>query len=122
MMTAEPSWMLVEAGMERQRCSHSLESLHGRSARRAGWIRCSRALQADAEVHVAGPEAGERLQVPSALHRVWQHERGAEEFDADEEEHMRWVYDRACQRAEHFGIQAMLFMILSSCHSSASTV
>ena len=52
----------------------------------------------------------------------WQHERGAEEFDADEEEHMRWVYDRACQRAEHFGIQAMLFMILSSCHSSASTV
>ena len=52
----------------------------------------------------------------------WQHERGAEEFDADEEEHMRWVYDRACQRAEHFGIQVMFFARLCSCHSCASTV
>ena len=37
----------------------------------------------------------------------WQQERGAEEFDADEEKHMRWVYDRALQRAEHFGIQVI---------------
>ena len=51
----------------------------------------------------------------------WQHERGTEEFDADEETHMRWVYDRACQRAEHFGIQVMSFMRPCSCHSCAST-
>ena len=51
----------------------------------------------------------------------WQHERGAEEFDADEEEHMRWVYDRACQRAEHFGIQVTSFMRPFSCNSCAST-
>ena len=37
----------------------------------------------------------------------WQQERGAEDFDADEEKHMRWVYDRALQRAEHFGIQVI---------------
>ena len=30
--------------------------------------------------------------------------------------------DRACQRAEHFGIQVMLFMRLCACHSCASTV
>ena len=29
------------------------------------------------------------------------------EFDADEEEHMRWVYDRALQRADQFGIQVI---------------
>ena len=51
----------------------------------------------------------------------WQHERGAEEFDADEEEHMRWVYDRACQRAEHFGIQVISPMSPCLCHSLATT-
>jgi ubiquitin-activating enzyme E1 C len=35
----------------------------------------------------------------------WQHERGAEDFDADAEEHMRWVYDKALARAQQFGIQ-----------------
>ena len=40
----------------------------------------------------------------------WQHERGAEEFDADEEEHMRWVYEQAVKRGEQFGIQVILLI------------
>jgi hypothetical protein len=35
----------------------------------------------------------------------WQQERSGDEFDTDNEEHMRWVYDKALQRSEHFGIQ-----------------
>ena len=35
---------------------------------------------------------------------------------------MRWVYDRACQRAEHFGIQVTLFARICPCHNCASTV
>ena len=37
----------------------------------------------------------------------WQQERSGDEFDTDNEEHMRWVYDKALQRAEHFGIQVL---------------
>lgn len=36
---------------------------------------------------------------------LWEQERGGEEFDADIEEHMRWVYDKAVQRAQQYGIQ-----------------
>ena len=34
----------------------------------------------------------------------WGQERPGEEFDADVEEHMKWVYDKATARAEQFGI------------------
>lgn len=37
---------------------------------------------------------------------LWGQERRGEEFDADEEEHMQWVFTKALARAEEFGIQA----------------
>ena len=36
----------------------------------------------------------------------WDAERPGEAFDADIEEHMRWVFDKAAARAAHYGIQA----------------
>lgn len=36
----------------------------------------------------------------------WGQERPAEEFDADSEEHMMWVYQLAAKRAQQYGIQA----------------
>ena len=36
---------------------------------------------------------------------AWTSQRAGEDFDADVEEHMRWVYDQALARAEQFGIQ-----------------
>ena len=37
----------------------------------------------------------------------WEHEHPDQrEFDADNEEHMRWVYEKALERAKSFGIQA----------------
>lgn len=35
---------------------------------------------------------------------AWGAERGGESFDADDPEHMKWVYDLALLRAEQFGI------------------
>ena len=40
---------------------------------------------------------------------AWTSQRAGEDFDADVEEHMRWVYERALARAERFGIQAGCF-------------
>jgi ubiquitin-activating enzyme E1 C len=34
----------------------------------------------------------------------WQQDRPNEEFDADNDEHMKWIYDKAVIRAEQFGI------------------
>ena len=34
----------------------------------------------------------------------WGQERPGEEFDADIEEHMRWVFEKATKRADEFGI------------------
>jgi hypothetical protein len=34
----------------------------------------------------------------------WNQERTGEEFDTDNEEHMRWVYDNALERAKQYGI------------------
>ena len=36
----------------------------------------------------------------------WDAERSGEDFDADVEEHMQWVYRNALARAETYGIQA----------------
>ena len=36
----------------------------------------------------------------------WGRERPDEEFDADVEEHMKWMYEHALARAQEFGIQA----------------
>ena len=36
----------------------------------------------------------------------WDAERAGEAFDADIEEHLRWVFDKAAARAAHYGIQA----------------
>ena len=52
----------------------------------------------------------------------WQHERGAEEFDSDEEEHMRWVYERAVIRGKQFGIQAILLIPCSSLFTGSKNV
>ena len=30
--------------------------------------------------------------------------KGAEAFDADDPDHMKWVFDRALERAQQFGI------------------
>lgn len=35
----------------------------------------------------------------------WSHERQEEEFDADNEEHMTWVYNNALTRAKQYGIE-----------------
>lgn len=35
---------------------------------------------------------------------MWEKAWGEEEFDADVEEHVQWVCDRAKQRADTFGI------------------
>ena len=37
---------------------------------------------------------------------LWGQARQGEEFNADVEEHMRWVYERAAERAKQFGIPA----------------
>lgn len=37
---------------------------------------------------------------------LWPQQRQGEEFDADLEEHMQWVYKKAAERATLFGIQA----------------
>lgn len=36
---------------------------------------------------------------------LWGNVRTGEEFDADNEEHMRWVFERATERAAQYGIQ-----------------
>lgn len=36
----------------------------------------------------------------------WGRDRPDEEFDADIEEHMTWMYEHALARAQEFGIQA----------------
>ncbi|BDA43199.1 NEDD8-activating enzyme E1 catalytic subunit [Coccomyxa sp. Obi] len=41
----------------------------------------------------------------------WQQERADDEFDTDNEEHMRWVYEKALKRAEHFGIQGVTWQL-----------
>ena len=38
----------------------------------------------------------------------WGRDRPDEEFDADIEEHMKWMYEHALARANEFGIQASL--------------
>ena len=35
----------------------------------------------------------------------WGRERPDEEFDADIEEHMKWMYEHALARAQEYGIQ-----------------
>ena len=36
---------------------------------------------------------------------LWSQARPGEEFDTDNEEHMKWVYERAVERAKQYGIQ-----------------
>jgi len=36
---------------------------------------------------------------------LWGELRPSEEFDTDNDEHMKWVYNKAAERAAHFGIQ-----------------
>lgn len=41
---------------------------------------------------------------------MWEEQRKGEKFDADNEEHMQWMFTRAKERAETYGIQVgMLF-------------
>ena len=40
----------------------------------------------------------------------WGQERSGEEFDADNEEHMRWVFEKAVKRADEFGIPVSLIL------------
>jgi hypothetical protein len=35
---------------------------------------------------------------------LWSQQRQGDEFDADSEEHMKWVYERAAERARQYGI------------------
>ncbi len=39
----------------------------------------------------------------------WDQERPGEAFDADTEEHLRWVFNKAAERAAHYGIQVFIF-------------
>ena len=36
---------------------------------------------------------------------LWGEQRQSEEFDTDNEEHMKWVYNKAVERGAHYGIQ-----------------
>jgi len=46
----------------------------------------------------------------------WEHEHPDQrEFDADNDEHMRWVYEKALERAKSFGIQVRRAMQCSPC-------
>lgn len=47
---------------------------------------------------------------------LWDHERPGDTFDADEEEHMRWVFDKASARAQEFGIQVGLAAVSTPRH------
>ncbi|GAB4817230.1 hypothetical protein N2152v2_004276 [Parachlorella kessleri] len=42
---------------------------------------------------------------------LWPRERPDDTFDADNEEHMRWVYEHAAARAKEFGIQGMTYQL-----------
>ena len=42
----------------------------------------------------------------------WDAERPGEAFDADIEEHLRWVFDKAAARAAHYGIQARTRLVI----------
>mmetsp|Transcript_1726 Transcript_1726/g.4037 ORF Transcript_1726/g.4037 Transcript_1726/m.4037 type:complete len:434 (+) Transcript_1726:764-2065(+) len=39
----------------------------------------------------------------------WENERAGEAFNADCEEHMRWVFDKALERANHHGISGVTY-------------
>ncbi|KAK9829882.1 hypothetical protein WJX72_008443 [[Myrmecia] bisecta] len=39
----------------------------------------------------------------------WDRERSGEEFDADSDEHMKWVYEKALVRAKEYGIPGVTF-------------
>eukprot|EP00877_Chromochloris_zofingiensis_P012669 jgi/Chrzof1/7656/Cz02g31240.t1 len=41
----------------------------------------------------------------------WNQQRTGEEFDTDKEEHMKWVYDKAIERAKQFGIQGVTYQL-----------
>jgi hypothetical protein len=39
----------------------------------------------------------------------WGELRPGEEFDTDNEEHMRWMFNRAAERAANYGIQVRVY-------------
>lgn len=41
----------------------------------------------------------------------WSHERQEEEFDADNEEHMTWIYNNALERAKQYGIEGVTYQL-----------
>ena len=41
----------------------------------------------------------------------WGQDRPGDQFDADNTEHMKWVYEQACRRADHFGIQGVTYTL-----------
>lgn len=41
----------------------------------------------------------------------WEAKRSGEDFEADVEEHMRWVFDQATARAQQFGIQGVTYQL-----------
>jgi ubiquitin-activating enzyme E1 C len=42
---------------------------------------------------------------------LWGQARPGEDFDADVEEHMRWIYDRAVERAAQYGIPGVTYQL-----------
>lgn len=42
---------------------------------------------------------------------LWSQMRPNEEFDSDNEEHMRWIYERALERAKQFGIPGVTYQL-----------
>ncbi|PNW74589.1 hypothetical protein CHLRE_12g491500v5 [Chlamydomonas reinhardtii] len=42
---------------------------------------------------------------------LWGQVRQGEEFDTDNEEHMKWVYDKAAERAKQYGIPGVTFQL-----------
>mmetsp|Transcript_34942 Transcript_34942/g.77699 ORF Transcript_34942/g.77699 Transcript_34942/m.77699 type:complete len:431 (+) Transcript_34942:72-1364(+) len=42
---------------------------------------------------------------------LWSQVRQGEEFDADNEEHMKWVYEKALERARQYGIHGVTYQL-----------
>ncbi|MEW5308906.1 MAG: hypothetical protein WDW38_000826 [Sanguina aurantia] len=45
----------------------------------------------------------------------WGQARTGEEFDADKEEHLQWVYNAALARAKQYGIQGVTYQLTQGC-------
>ena len=79
------------------------------SGRSAGELGCDPTQKASGSnfTHIGWPLRSPAHCIEYVKLIQWEHEREDQcEFDADNEEHMAWVYEKALERAKSFGIEA----------------